>query len=313
MNKIIVCLLFSVFSRLFADIASTPASGHSKHWDYERNGPDTWLHKFDHCKGKSQSPIDIQTSQVRYDSKLDNLNLTGYTNINTTWNITHNGHTIVVTPSKRTKISMSGAKLMDVFNLLHFHIHWGLNVYQGSEHTIDGQKYPLEIHFVHNTTSNSRLAALGVLYKLEPTDNVQLNDFLDIISKILNETTMIEQQVIDISKLLPPRNKTNSLRFYRYNGSLTTPPCNEAVTWTLLEYPVPISARQLQVFQHNSVRWNFRPIQKLHTRHVIANFKPESVNNEDKHCACETKNNGIKLNYTIMFLLASLFINFLNV
>ncbi|CAF1651584.1 unnamed protein product, partial [Didymodactylos carnosus] len=35
---------------LFADIASTPASGHSKHWDYERNGPDTWLHKFDHCK-----------------------------------------------------------------------------------------------------------------------------------------------------------------------------------------------------------------------------------------------------------------------
>ena len=44
---------------------------------------------------------------------------------------------------------------------------------------------------------------------------------------------------------LLPTDKTN---YYRYNGSLTTPTCNEAVTWTVFNDPVEISQAQVNFF-----------------------------------------------------------------
>ncbi|CAF1032085.1 unnamed protein product [Didymodactylos carnosus] len=320
MNGLLLCLLFNFCSGIFCDTTLTATPGHSAHWDYEHNGPDTWPHEYEQCEGNSQSPINIQKRQVRHDLTMDNLILNGYKNASITWNITHNGHTIVVTPSSTAKITMSGAKLLDTFNLAQFHMHWGLNAYQGSEHTIDGRKYPLEIHFVHSTTPpDIRYAVLGVLYELQGTDNSQLSDFLSMINQTLNETMKIGLQSIDISKLLPTMHSNlhssgsgHNLKFYRYNGSLTTPPCKEGITWTLLSTPVAISARQLQVFRNNSVKWNFRPTQKLHGRNITANHQPEFGEGDDEHDGCETKNKGTKLNNTIVFLLVSLFINLHN-
>lgn len=34
--------------------------------------------------------------------------------------------------------------------------------------------------------------------------------------------------------------------FYRYPGSLTTPPCSEIVTWTILKSKLPISSDQVR-------------------------------------------------------------------
>ena len=38
---------------------------------------------------------------------------------------------------------------------------------------------------------------------------------------------------------------TDHISFYRYNGSLTTPGCNEAVTWTVFVNDIEISADQV--------------------------------------------------------------------
>ena len=253
--------------------STTPSPG-AQHWDYEREGPDAWHHLFDTCEGESQSPIDIRTPYVKYDPNLKPLSLNGYTSNMSSylWNFTHNGHTIVAyPPPPLARLSMSGGGLPDVFYLIQFHFHWGYNAFQGSEHTINGMKYPLEVHFVHRAQFSNTLAVLGVLFDRQRDDNPHLNDLLSALNRTVNNTVTFEQS-LDLSRLLP---SSPTPRFYRYNGSLTTPPCTEGVIWTLLTRTVPISSYQLRALSNNMVPFNFRPPQRLHTRRVIANFRPE--------------------------------------
>jgi len=269
------CQFLFVISLLIhsVNLQSTNAPSTPPHWDYEREGPDAWHHTFDTCEGEAQSPIDIRTSYVKYDPNLKPLTLNGYTsNTSYVWNFTHNGHTIVAHPPPLARLSMSGGGLPDVFYLVQFHFHWGYNAFQGSEHTINGQKYPLEIHFVHQAPRTRTLAVLGVLFDRQRDDNPYLNDLLSVLNRTVNTSTATEQQ-LDLSRLLPT---SPTPRFYRYNGSLTTPPCTEGVIWTLLTRTVPISSYQLRVLTGNMVPFNFRPPQKLHTRKVLANFRPEA-------------------------------------
>ncbi|CAF0895903.1 unnamed protein product [Rotaria sp. Silwood1] len=254
-----------------------PTNSSSLHWNYQREGPDTWQHTFNTCKGRAQSPINIRTSRVKYDPNLSPLSLNGFTTNASSyvWNFTHNGHTIIVYPPASANFSISGANLPESFSLVQFHFHWGYNAYQGSEHTIDGIKYPLEIHFVHQAHFSGALAVLGILFELQHDDNPYIHDLLSILKQTTNISISIEKQ-IDITPLFPT---LSSHRFYRYHGSLTTPPCTEGITWIILASTVPISAYQLEVFASNSVPWNFRQPQKLYSRKVLTNFQPEKHEN----------------------------------
>ena len=248
-------------------------TSNNSHWDYEREGPDAWPHAYDTCEGESQSPIDIRTSRLKYEPSFTPLSLNGYNaNMSSyTWNFTHNGHTIVAYPPPLARLSMSGGGLPEIFYLVQFHLHWGFNPFQGSEHTIDGRKYPLEVHFVHRAPATNTLAVLGILFDRQRDDNPYLNDLLFVLNRTIDSSVAIAQQ-IDLSRLFP---KTPTPKFYRYNGSLTTPPCTEGVIWTILARPIPISDYQLRTFSDNQVSFNFRPTQKLHSRRVLASFRPE--------------------------------------
>lgn len=61
-------------------------------WNYDREGPDFWKEEFLNCKGQKQSPIDITTDYLQYDSNLKSINFFNYDK-NSNWNISHNGHT----------------------------------------------------------------------------------------------------------------------------------------------------------------------------------------------------------------------------
>ena len=62
--------------------------------------------------------------------------------------------------------------------------------------------------------------------------------------------------------LLPP-----TTDFYRYNGSLTTPPCTEGVRWYVMSEVAEASEEQLRAFLSLTGR-NNRPVQPVNNRPI---------------------------------------------
>jgi len=59
------------------------------------------------------------------------------------------------------------------------------------------------------------------------------------------------------------------LGYFRYPGSLTTPPCTEGVRWLVLKHPVPASNEQLHALATLLGHPNNRPVQDIGARHVL--------------------------------------------
>lgn len=160
----------------------------------------------------------------------------------------------------------------DIYELLQFHLH------ARSEHTIQGKTYPLEIHLVHRNVTGANFAVLGIMVE-EGEENEAFAEFGSAAE--LAQMIPGDQQVayefptleLNVGDLIP-----EDLTTYRYQGSLTTPPCSEVVNWHVLATPITMSADQLAMFEEEiadlratqgGAGKNHRPIQKLNGREVI--------------------------------------------
>ena len=238
MKKIImaataVTLLFSV---------AQAEAKHEKHWDYSKNGPAHWGEFSKVCAtGKSQSPINIisdQTTKLNNDYKL-NLNAS----VNTTAKVIDNGHSIKVAPKEGGTIVLNG----ETFKLLQFHFHGK------SEHTIDGKRYAMVAHMVHQNPKTEQLAVVAVLFEEGRTNPV--------LDTIING--MDKEIKVNPADLLP----ADTEHYFHYVGSLTTPPCSENVQWYVLKQPASASKDQIEAFSKYYID-NERPVQKLNNRKV---------------------------------------------
>ncbi|XP_077869544.1 carbonic anhydrase 7-like [Saccoglossus kowalevskii] len=176
--------------------------------------------------------------------------------------LTNNGHTV--------KMSLSGDYLVDggglgaTYRAGQFHFHWGKNNDRGSEHFMDFTPHPAEMHIVTYDTSrfgsiaeavgeDGGLAVLGFL--IEVSSSVQISPPINIES-------------------LLPASRSN---FFRYDGSLTTPPCSEGVIWTNFKDTIHMSENQLKMFRdlrdesRHKIVDNFRPLEPLHGRTLYSN------------------------------------------
>ncbi|MEZ4959841.1 MAG: carbonic anhydrase family protein [Saprospiraceae bacterium] len=240
----------------------TDCDGVDIHWEYEgADGPDYWddLCTDWACGGYQQSPVNIVPPPVRRLSK----SLRFYWK-NTETHIVNNGHTVqynIDQPSNqndRSYISLNGQR----FYLLQFHFH------AASEHTVNGEHYPAEIHFVHQNPLNGQLAVIGVFVE-EGAANPFFADIHDLWPH--DEGHYDDASSTFNPNMLMPSGYNNFYKahFWYYDGSLTTPPCSEIVNWMV--WSTTIEASHEQIMEMESVlHENYRPVQPLDGRLVKA-------------------------------------------
>jgi len=258
-------------------------------WSYDPNAADGPSHWGDLCDGQKQSPINIVTSATKYDSGLgaqwNFVNYDSNPGARFEYKCSNDGHTLKVSFEPPFFYNVSGGGLTGTYTTVQFHLHWGSNSTNGSEHTVDGHQFPAEIHFVsYNTKYNNLstalghmdgLAVLGVFLEVGESENAAYQNFLSSTNQLVNKDSEVNLDPFNLGPLLPP----NTSKFYRYNGSLTTPTCNEAVTWTVFDQTVKISQAQLDALftlKLNSTMHilnNYRPVQNLNGRVVMDSFK----------------------------------------
>jgi carbonic anhydrase len=234
---------------------SLPAqSHHAAHWAYAGDGgPSNWGtldSAFSRCStGHAQSPIDIHAA---HHGALSSL---GIYYQDTRVNVVNNGHTIQVNYDPGSSIEIEKVR----YDLVQFHFH------TPSEHTFNGKAAPAELHLVHRS-KDGRLAVIGVMIVRGPE-----NSALTPLWKHLPVAEGPAQQLnarVNAADLLPARHVT-----YRYNGSLTTPPCSEGVKWLVMTSPITLSEKQLANLTA-ILHANNRPVQPLNRRTVNSDIVP---------------------------------------
>lgn len=222
---------------------------HKLHWGYEGDAsPKHWgdlNDKFFMCKeGTNQSPINL-TNFIEAELPPIKFN---YHLVST--EILDNGHTEQISVKGGSHIELDGMK----FELKQFHFH------TPSENNINGSSYPLEVHFVHASEDN-KLAVVAVMFR-EGKANEALKELWKNMPTHTGEHHHIDAKHLDA---LLPRNRM----YYRFNGSLTTPPCTEGVRWLVMKHAIPISKKQIKKFAEIMHQHNNRPIQPTNARMIL--------------------------------------------
>jgi len=230
----------------FAQEPKSPAH----EWSYEgAEGPAHWgdlKSDYETCKlGKRQSPIDIRNATkselpaIRFDYQPSPLR------------IINNGHTIQINYAPGSYIVVGEKR----YELRQFHFH------HPSEERINGQPYDMVVHLVH-ADKEGHLAVVAVLLK-EGTANAAVQKLWDNFPRAADKEESIPDVEVNAAALLPP-----TLGYYTFEGSLTTPPCSESVTWYVLKTPVEASAGEVETFS-KLYPHNARPVQPLNGRAIL--------------------------------------------
>ncbi|XP_078543203.1 carbonic anhydrase 13-like [Lissotriton helveticus] len=260
----------------------------ARSWGYaEHNGPSHWHTLFPVADGDYQSPIDIRTKEATYyDATLKPLTI--HYEPSSAQKLHNNGQSFNVEfDDSQDKSVLTGGPLPGVYRLRQMHIHWGSADGHGSEHTVDGRTHSAELHLVHwnakygsfdEALKNKDGVGVIALFLEVGEANPGLQKVIDALGLIPNKGKEIHFTNYDPSILLP-----NSLDYWTYQGSLTTPPLLESIIWILLRAPITVSAEQmakLRALYFNTEKEtpchmmnNYRPPQPLKGRKVRASFQ----------------------------------------
>uniref|UniRef100_A0A8C6PLV6 Carbonic anhydrase XIV n=1 Tax=Nothobranchius furzeri TaxID=105023 RepID=A0A8C6PLV6_NOTFU len=231
-------------------------------------GQSEWSEHFPDCGGTSQSPVDVITTQTKYEPSLIPVTPLGYSQ--------HGNQPFTLWKNKSAVLAfffffslvivelpewMGFRGLPWFFTAAQLHLHWGNGGpgNGGSEHTINGRSADAELHVVHYNselytnmsaamTQKDGLAVFGILIEVTQQDTTAtqsgeqpLEDF-----KQSKYAGMAFIPAFDVQSLFPE----DLGRYYRYNGSLTTPPCYQSVIWTVFHERVQISKAQVSLKTH---------------------------------------------------------------
>ncbi|KAL1378725.1 hypothetical protein pipiens_003924 [Culex pipiens pipiens] len=263
-------------------VATVSGAGHHR-FGYTKPEQRRWSKSHESCAGKHQSPIAISSGRA-ISLNIPAIEFVGYNNLLPGPITMHNnGHSVSFSipktdPSKGRHPYIFGGKMENEYELEGLHFHWGDKNNRGAEHVLNDVRYPMEMHIIHRNKKYKNVAeALGY------------SDGLTVLGFFYQ---VVEQESSEIGYLLPGP----VTRFCTYKGSLTTPPCSEAVTWVLFPDLLTISLTQIRRFRvldtgmHGSPMVdNYRALQPIGNRRVFVrkvnsrNTAIDVVRNEIDH------------------------------
>ena len=236
----------------------------AQHWSYEGEAaPQNWGKidpNFIMCAiGKNQSPIDLsglieaqlEPLKLNYSAVAAEIRNHGHVSQVGGADILNNGHTVQINYLPGSTITVDGR----AFELKQFHFH------SPSENRIGGKSFPLEAHLVH-ADKTGNLAVIAVMFA-EGAPNAFLATLWDKLPANKGDKAALPAG-LNAMQLLPV-----SKNYYRFNGSLTTPPCTEGVRWLVMKSPLSVSQAQVEQFSKAIGHSNNRPVQAVNARPLL--------------------------------------------
>jgi len=277
-------------------VSSTPSY---PDWNYSNQG--TWSSDYPGCGKENQSPIDLRTVGVALKDHKSQISFSSYNMLNKdTCMVTNNGNTVTISmktgTSSTIKPILSGGPFDSTKYLFTQAVfHWGADNSQGSEHTIMGTTYPLEMQLIHKTSSReeeSDLAITSFLFEESDEENPFLAGLMTALIKIRTAGTEAELGKPEVAIEDKNTTKTDKMSkgakdafsmdllikdsisgpYFTYAGSQTFPPCTEVKQYVVFRDPIDISSTQLEQFrlllQPDGTRMvnNFRSLKSLGNR-----------------------------------------------
>ncbi|XP_039134926.1 alpha carbonic anhydrase 7-like [Dioscorea cayenensis subsp. rotundata] len=209
-------------------------------------------------EGSEQSPVDVNHKLMQIEKRNGSL-ITSYGSSDAT--MKNNGYEVILQWMNGT----AGHLLIEGKKFMLQQCHW----HSPSEHTFNGQRYPLEMHMVHSS-SEGEIAIIGVVYELGAAD-------IFLSPKVMRNVKYLkdkQQDEVLMGSMLPPLIERTT-PYYRYLGSLTTPPCSEGVVWSLVHDVQTVSLEQVKLIRAaiNNIN-NARKIQPINGRSIYL-YEPE--------------------------------------
>lgn len=214
--------------------------------------------------------------------------------------LSHDDCMVMLKPGSLGKAYFTGGGYSRTYYASRFHLHWGETNDHGSDHSVEGNFYAAALHFGHynskysdiltSTNYPDGLSGLAIFFELAEDDNPDLEPYINALQDIPykgNQTAFSTS----FDKFFPD----DMSKFYRYNGSMPLPPCNETVVWTLFKHLSTISSAQLDRLRtslydpdpSSNVASNNRPTQPLNGRTVERNFNDDDSSSSSSSSSSE--------------------------
>ncbi|KAJ8094102.1 hypothetical protein PM082_023310 [Marasmius tenuissimus] len=121
------------------------------------------------------------------------------------------------------------------FDLRQFHFH------TPSEHHLNGEHYPMEMHMVHES-ANGSFVVLAIFFQL--SEDGSTADFLTAVTENIEHVekpgSIAPTGALDLSKIATAFECQDK---FHYVGSLTTPPCTEGINFVVLKEPFSLNVK----------------------------------------------------------------------